>query len=287
MDRQNDYVVAVKLKNVNKMYKLFKRSTDRLKAQFSDKIPYTKKFAIHDVSLEIGQGESVALLGKNGAGKSTMLKLITGVSYPTSGFIRVNGRVCALLELTTGFDQELSGRGNIYLKAGILGIKREEIAGLEDDIIEFSGLGQYIDQPVQSYSSGMKARLGFAINVNLNPDILIVDEALSVGDSEFRLKCKDKIGELVSQGVTLLFVTHSLDEAKLFCKRGIVLQSGHVVFDAPIQEAAEYYARTIRPVRSVRKQVAKGDSKEVPSQRSSRQRRQRDQDEQKGQDREE
>ena len=198
--------------------------------------------AVNNVSFNIKKGESVALFGKNGAGKSTILKLITGVTYPTEGEIEVKGRVSALLELTSGFDQEFTGRENIYLKGQLLGIKDKEIKELEPAIIEFAELGDYIDQPVRTYSSGMKARLGFAINANVKPEILIIDEALSVGDEAFRRKCVKKINEVTSkEDVTLLFVTHATGTAKDFCKRGIVMKKGKAVFDGNIDDAIENY----------------------------------------------
>ena len=239
----NNENIAIQVKNVTKVYKLFKKDSDRLRYKMfhSKRIKFTEKKALNNVSFSIDKGEAVALLGKNGAGKSTLLKMITGVAFPTFGSIRVNGNVSALLELTTGFDPEISGRENIYLKAGILGIDKEKIKKLEPEIVKFAELGDYIDQPVKKYSSGMKARLGFAVNINLKPDVLIVDEALSVGDQVFRDKCKKKIKEMIAQGVTFLFVTHSIKEAIAFCDRGIVMKSGRMVFDGPIRQAANYY----------------------------------------------
>ncbi len=167
--------------------------------------------------------------------------MITGVAHPTEGSITVNGRVGALLELTAGFDNEMTGRENIYFRGDILGIKKNQMKELEKNIVAFADLGDYIDQPVRTYSSGMKARLGFAINVNIRPDILIVDEALSVGDKEFREKCRTIIGEKIGEGVTFLFVTHSINDAKRFCKRGIVMKNGQIVFDGDVERAAEFY----------------------------------------------
>ena len=238
---------VIKFKNVNKIYKLFKNDKRRLLSIFSKKIPYKEKKAVNDVSFEIKQGEAVAIFGKNGAGKSTILKMITGVTFPTSGEIEVHGRVSALLELTSGFDPEFTGRENIYLKGRILGVKEEEIKRLEPTIVKFAELEEYIDQPVRTYSSGMKARLGFSVNVNIEPQILIVDEALSVGDEEFRRKCIKKINEIMEkEDVTLLFVTHATGTAKEFCKRGIVMKSGKTVFDGAIEDAIEQYNKIIK-----------------------------------------
>lgn len=238
---------VIEFKNVTKRYKLYKNDKQRLLGVFFKNIKYREKKAVDDVSFEIKKGEAVALFGKNGAGKSTILKMITEVAFPTSGKIKVNGRVSALLELTSGFDLEFTGRENIYLKGQILGLTNKEIKGLEKQIVEFADLEEYIDQPVRTYSSGMKARLGFSINVNIDPDILIVDEALSVGDEEFRNKCVEKVNEIVNQeDVTLLFVTHSTAVAKSFCKRGIVMNKGKKQFDGDIDEAIEKYEKILK-----------------------------------------
>lgn len=235
---------VIKFDNVTKMYKLYATTRRRLLGVFFKRIGYKKKFAVNDMSFSIQRGESVALLGKNGAGKSTVLKMITGVAFPTKGEITVKGRVSALLELTSGFDMEFTGRQNIYLKGHILGLKDSEIAALEDEIIEFSELQDYIDQPVRTYSSGMRARLGFAINVNIKPEILIVDEALSVGDAAFRNKCQEKVSEIIHKdNVTLLFVTHQTAVAESFCKRGIVMKEGRIVFDGDVKDASEFYKK--------------------------------------------
>ena len=235
---------VIKFDSVTKKYKLYSSTRKRLLGIFFKKIKYKEKKAVDDVSFDIKRGESVALFGKNGAGKSTVLKMITGVAFPTEGEIMVNGRVSALLELTSGFDQEFTGRQNIYLKGHILGLKDSEIQKLEDTIIEFSELNDYIDQPVRTYSSGMKSRLGFAINVNIKPEILIVDEALSVGDAAFKNKCQKKINELINQeNVTLLFVTHQTSVAEEFCERGIVMKDGKMIFDGPVAEASAYYKK--------------------------------------------
>lgn len=240
MENQNKNVI--KFDHVTKMYKLFKNDKKRLLYTFNRKIKYTEKKAVNDVSFEIKCGESVALFGRNGAGKSTILKMITGVCFPTSGEISVKGRVSALLELTSGFDPEFTGKENIYLKGQLLGLKDKEIRELEQEIIDFAEIEEYIDQPVRTYSSGMKARLGFSINVNIKPEILIVDEALSVGDEEFKRKCIKKVNEIVNkENVTLLFVTHATGVAKEFCKRGMVMERGAVTFDGDIDKAIEVY----------------------------------------------
>ncbi len=238
--------IVIEFNHVTKRYKLFKNDKRRLLSVFIKCIKFKEKKAVNDVSFKIRKGESVALFGRNGAGKSTILKMITGVTFPTTGDIRVEGRVSALLELTSGFDPEFTGRENIYLKGQLLGINNKEIKELEQEIIDFAKIGEYIDQPVRTYSSGMKARLGFSINVNIRPEILIVDEALSVGDEAFKNKCIKKVNEIVSnEDVTLLFVTHATGVAKEFCKRGMLMEKGVLTFDGDINEAIEKYESTL------------------------------------------
>lgn len=232
----------ITFKHVTKKYKLFKNDRARFLSLFSRHVRYKENKAVDDISFDIQKGEGVALIGKNGAGKSTILKMITGVSFPTEGDIEVNGRVSALLELAAGFNPEFTGLENIYLKCNIMGMNEKEIKEVERPIVEFAALGDYIDQPVRTYSSGMKARLGFAINANIEPEILIIDEALSVGDKSFRQKCVKKVRSIMEGGeVTLLFVTHSSNFAKEFCTRGIVLEKGVMKFDGSIDEAIEFY----------------------------------------------
>ncbi len=242
MNENNENKVVIEFKNVTKRYKLYKSDKQRLFAVFSKSVKYKEKLAVNDVSFQIRRGESVAFLGKNGAGKSTILKMMTEVAFPTSGEIMIDGRVSALLELSSGFDMEMTGRDNIYLKGQLYGLKNSEIAELEDTIVDFAELDEYIDQPVRTYSSGMRARLGFAVSINIRPEILIVDEALSVGDKEFRKKCRQKVNEIIEKdNVTLVFVTHSIGMAKEFCKRGIVMKKGKLVYDSDIDDAIKYY----------------------------------------------
>lgn len=240
-----DKDIVIEFNDVTKMYKLFKNDKKRLLSAFIKCIKYKEKNAVDHVSFKIKRGEAVALFGKNGAGKSTILKMITGVCFPTEGTITVNGRVSALLELTSGFDPEFTGRENIYLKGQLLGLKDVEIRELEQEIIDFAGIAEYIDQPVRTYSSGMKARLGFSINVNIRPEIFIVDEALSVGDEEFKNKCIKKVREIISkEDVTLLFVTHATGVAREFCSRGIFMKDGKLMFDGNIDDAIQEYEST-------------------------------------------
>ena len=234
--------VVIRFTDVTKEYKLYKSDRARFKAMFSKKVPYKKKKAVNKLSFEVRKGEGLALIGRNGAGKSTILKMITGVSFPTEGEIYVEGKISALLELSSGFDVEADGYENIRLKCSLMGMTDDEIEEVLPSIVEFADIGEYIDQPLRSYSSGMKARLGFAISVNSNPDILIVDEALSVGDKQFRKKCTKKVQEIMNDSnVTLLFVTHSLATARDFCQKGIVLEKGTKLFEGGINEAIEFY----------------------------------------------
>ncbi len=234
----------IEFDNVYKVYKLFKDDHDRLISGILNKKVFTKKVAANYLTFKIKKGERVAFIGPNGAGKSTILKLITHVCHPTSGNVVVKGRVAALLELSAGFDIEFTGRENIYLKCQLLGLSKKETQAIEKDIIDFADIGAYIDMPIKMYSSGMKARLGFAVIVHSNTEILVVDEALAVGDKNFKNKCLDKIKEITSKDhVTVLFVTHSLSQAKEFCNRGIVLNKGHLVYDSDIDSAINEYNR--------------------------------------------
>lgn len=242
--------VAVRFKKVTKRYKLYRSDRHRLLGIFSNRVPFKMVDANNDLDFVIRRGESVAVMGKNGAGKSTMLKMITGVVFPTRGEVIVNGRVSALLELTAGFDLEFTGRENIELRGQIWGLDKAEIAELEKRAIAFADIGEYIDQPMRTYSSGMRARVGFAISANINPEILVVDEALSVGDKAFREKCDALIKEIMEkEHVTVILVTHSAASAASICERGLVMEKGRLVFDGPIDDAIEFYEGK-RPDRS-------------------------------------
>ncbi|GAA0636524.1 ABC transporter ATP-binding protein [Bifidobacterium pullorum] len=236
--------IAIRFDHVRKTYKLFKNDRQRLLATFSRRVKYDTINANDDLSFICRRGESLALLGDNGAGKSTALKMITGVCFPTSGSVEVHGRVSALLELSAGFDAKLSGMENIQMRCQLWGLSKEESEELIPEIVEFSELGRYIDQPLRTYSSGMKARLGFAFASSIRPDILVVDEALSVGDRKFSKKCRNKVRDIMAkEDVTVLFVTHSTNMAKEFCQNGIVIQRGHAVFSGTIGDAIDFYTK--------------------------------------------
>lgn len=194
-------------------------------------------WALNGVSLQIRAGETVGLIGPNGSGKSTLLKTLGGIIEPTSGSVRTRGRMAALLELGAGFHPDLTGRENIYLNASILGLSHEQTDELFDEIVDFSGIADFIDTQVKFYSSGMYVRLAFAVAINVDPDILLVDEVLAVGDEAFQKKCLDKIRSFQDEGRTIILVSHSLGQITKFCSRAVVLGRGHVVFDGPADEA--------------------------------------------------
>lgn len=235
--------IAIEFDRVDKVYKLYKNDRGRVLSLLSDKVPAEKVYASNSLSFIVEKGESVALIGHNGSGKSTTLKMITGVCYPTKGNVIVNGRVSALLELTAGFDMNLTGMENLYMKGQIWGLSRDEMDALTPGIVEFADLGAYINQPVKMYSSGMRSRLGFAFASSVDADILIVDEVLAVGDRDFSRKCQERVKELLStkKDMTVLFVTHSASLARRFCDRGLVLDKGHVVYDGYIEDALRFY----------------------------------------------
>ena len=237
--------VAIRLDGVSKRYTLYKNDRHRLVSIFSRRVPHKVVCANEGLSFSIEKGESVAIFGRNGAGKSTLLKMISGVTFPTSGTVDVSGRVSALLELTAGFDNKLTGRENVRLRGQIWGLDARELAEFEQATIEFADIGDYVDQPVRTYSSGMKARLGFAISVNINPDILIIDEALSVGDVAFRKKSDIRIKEIMErEEVTVILVTHSSNSVRAISTRGLVLDCGQLVFDGGIEDAIAYYEKS-------------------------------------------
>lgn len=220
--------ITIDVKNIVKAYKLYNKPTDRLKESLIKNSCYHKDFyAVNDISFSVKKGETVGIIGKNGAGKSTLLKMITGVLTPTSGTINLSGTVSALLELGTGFDAERSGIDNIYLNGRIKGLSRQEIDNSLESILNFADIGDFIYQPIKTYSSGMLVRLAFATAINVNPEILIVDEALSVGDVRFQQKCYRKIREFKQNG-TVLFVSHDTGAITSFCDRVIWLDDGRI-----------------------------------------------------------
>ena len=206
-------------------------------------------WALKDINFEVKKGEVLGIIGKNGAGKSTLLKLLSKVADPTTGSVKYKGRIAALLEVGTGFHPELTGRENIYLNGAVLGMQKHEIAAKVDEIIAFSGIAQYVDTPVKRYSSGMKVRLGFAVAAHLEPDILIVDEVLAVGDAEFQAKCIGKMQDVAGEGRTVLFVSHNMVSVKNLCNTGMVLENGKISFAGTAENAVTFYQNSSKQVR--------------------------------------
>lgn len=240
--------IAIRIEHLSKVYKIFTRPIDRLKESLN---PFKKRyshdfFALDDVSFTVGKGETIGIIGKNGAGKSTLLKIITGVLTPTGGKCEVAGRIASLLELGAGFNPEMTGIENIYLNGTIMGYSKEDMDARLDDIVAFADIGDFIASPVKLYSSGMFARLAFAVNAYVEPDILIVDEALSVGDAAFQAKCITRMRHMMESGVTILFVTHDMTVVKNFCQRCVYLEKGKVRLIGEAEEIADIYLREIR-----------------------------------------
>lgn len=202
--------------------------------------------AVNDLSFSVDSGEAVALLGHNGSGKSTTLKLLARVLTPTSGRVLSRGRIAPLLQLGSGFHPDLTGRENVYLNAAILGMERRRIIARMDDIVSFAGLEDHIDMPVRFYSTGMNARLGFAIAINVEPEIMLIDEVLAVGDNDFQVRCLERMQELKQDGRTMILVTHSLAQAQSFCTRAIVLDHGNCTYDGAVSDAQEPYTASTR-----------------------------------------
>lgn len=235
---------AIQINNLVKEYKMFSRKKDRLlEAILPNYERHTNFKAIDNLNLEIKKGEILGILGKNGAGKSTLLKMITGVVVPTSGELKVEGKISSLLELGAAFNPDLTGMENIYQHGQVMGLTDEEIKAKEKEIIEFADIGEHLSQPVKTYSSGMFARLAFACAINVDPDILIVDEVLSVGDIAFQLKCFKKFEQFKESGKTILFVTHSVDDVLRNCTRAIIMQNGRKTYDGDVKTGVEKYKK--------------------------------------------
>ena len=252
LETKLDDDVMIKVDHVTMRFNLSKEKVDNLKEFVIRKIKGTLKrkefVALNDICFEIKKGERLAILGFNGAGKSTLLKTIVGVYKPSEGEIYKKGVIAPLLELGAGFDPNYSGRENIYLYGAILGYSREYISGKIDEIIEFSELGHFIEVPVKNYSSGMRARLGFSIATAVEPDILILDEVLSVGDAKFKKKSLAKVRSLFDGGVTVLFVSHNIDQVKAICNKAILLEHGNIIASGDVNEvAAIYEEKTAKP----------------------------------------
>ena len=239
--------IAISVDHISKMYKLYDKPMDRLKESLglSRQKKYKEHFALDDVSFEVHQGETVGIIGTNGSGKSTILKIITGVLNPTAGNLQVNGRISALLELGAGFNGEYSGIENVYLNGTMIGFSREEIDAKMDDILSFADIGEFVHQPVKTYSSGMFVRLAFAVAINIEPEILIVDEALSVGDVFFQAKCYRKFEEFKEMGKTILFVSHDLSSIGKYCDRVVLLNQGRKLAEGGAKDMVNLYRKVL------------------------------------------
>ncbi|CAH1385739.1 ABC transporter ATP-binding protein [Candidatus Nitrotoga sp. M5] len=248
--------VAIRVQNISKCYQIYDTPRDRLKQfilprlrRMAGKLPkqyFDEFWALKDISFEIQKGETVGIIGRNGSGKSTLLQLICGTLNPTSGAVQTNGRIAALLELGSGFNPEFTGRENVNMNAALLGLGQDEIDARFDDIAAFADIGNFIEQPVKTYSSGMLVRLAFAVNIISEPDIMIVDEALAVGDMNFQAKCMTALTRIQESGSTILFVSHDVGAVKSLCSRGVHLEHGIVKAIGKASDVAEQYIRTMR-----------------------------------------
>ena len=241
-----DKDVAISLKNVSMTFNLNKEKVDNLKEYvikfITRKLEFKKFYALQNIDIEVKKGDHLAILGLNGAGKSTLLKTIVGVYKPTEGTVEKCGVIAPLLELGAGFDPNYSGKENIYLYGAILGYDRNYIDKKYKEIVEFSELGHFIDVPIKNYSSGMKARLGFSIATAVAPDVLILDEVLSVGDAKFRKKSLAKVKSMFEDGVTVLFVSHNIEQVKSICNKAVLLEKGRIIASGSIDEVIPVYA---------------------------------------------
>ena len=242
--------VALRVNDVSICFNLSKEKVDNFKELFikklkGEKLRFNEFWALKDVSFELKKGERLGILGLNGAGKSTLLKVIAGVYKPTKGSVQRYGHMAPMIELGAGFDPNYTGRENIFLYGSVLGFSKEFLMSKYDEILEFSELGEFIDVPIKNYSSGMKARLGFSIATVVEPEILILDEVLSVGDAKFRKKCEKKMKKMFDHGVTVLFVSHSLAQVKRLSNKAIILEHGQLIAKGDIDDVVEIYEKKI------------------------------------------
>ena len=258
--------VAISVQNVTMSFQLNKEKVDNLKEYviklITHKLEYKKFHALNNITFDVKKGEHLAILGFNSAGKSTLLKAIVGVYKPTTGKIEKCGVIAPLLELGAGFDPNYSGKENIFLYGAILGYSREYIESKYDEIVEFSELGNFINVPLKNYSSGMKARLGFSIATAVEPDVLILDEVLSVGDAKFRTKSLKKVQSMFEKGVTVLFVSHSIDQVKAICDTAILLDHGNIIAQGDVDTVSNIYDEMTRDVRDSKAKAMK-EEKEI------------------------
>ena len=269
---------VIQVKDLTKMYKLYDKPSDRLKEALglTRKKLYKEHYALHDVNFDIYEGECVGIIGTNGSGKSTILKIITGVLTPTAGEVKVDGRISALLELGAGFNMEYSGLENVYLNGTMIGFSKEEIDARLNDILEFADIGDFIHQPVKTYSSGMFVRLAFALAINVDPEILIVDEALSVGDVFFQSKCYRRMEEIRKKGTTILMVTHDMGSIIKYCDKVVLLHKGEFIAEGPAGKVVDMYKKILagklddlRAELAAEKAAEEGKTAELPDGKSS------------------
>ncbi|MEH1829631.1 MAG: ABC transporter ATP-binding protein [Nostoc sp.] len=248
--------IVISLKNISKCYKRYARPVDRLKETLLPSKSQAQEFwALRDINLEITKGEKLGIIGQNGSGKSTLLQIIARTLTATTGDVWIHGRVSALLELGSGFNPEFTGRQNVFFNGQILGLSREEIEAKYNEIVEFADIGDFIDQPVKTYSSGMFVRLAFAVAVSVDPDILIVDEALAVGDIYFQQKCFERIKNLTRMGTTLLFVSHDSAVIHKICNRALFLEAGNLVLDAKPRQVIDLYEAKLLQKKDIRSET--------------------------------
>jgi ABC-type polysaccharide/polyol phosphate transport system ATPase subunit len=237
--------VAIRVENVSQRFRVIHERPDTLRELFSKFFHYQTKFhkfeAVSGVSFNVREGEIVGIIGRNGSGKSTLLKIVAGVYKPSTGHVEVNGTIAPLLELGAGFQADLTGRENIVLNGLLMGYSKREMRQREEKIIDFAGIGDFINAPVKQYSSGMYVRLAFAVATEVNPDVLVVDEILAVGDLFFQQKCLERMQRFRESGRTILFVTHSMDQVVDYCDRVILMEKGRVLLDGRPEEAVELY----------------------------------------------
>ena len=257
---------AIQVKHLDKMYKLYNKPSDRLRETLGFKVPVREHYALRDVNFQVERGETVGIIGTNGSGKSTFLKIITGVLNPTAGEVKVDGRISALLELGAGFNMEYTGIENVYLNGTMMGFSKEEVDARLQDILDFADIGDFVYQPVKSYSSGMFVRLAFAVAINIDPEILIVDEALSVGDVFFQAKCYRKFEEFKKMGKTILFVSHDLSSISRYCDRVILLNKGVKLEEGSPKQMVDMYKQLLVGQDPAKAEEKKEEQKESWSQ---------------------
>lgn len=243
--------VAIRLEGVTQRYRVISERPDTIRELFARFLRHKTSFhdfdALQNVSFSVRRGEVVGIIGRNGSGKSTTLKIVAGVYRPTAGRVEVNGTVAPLIELGAGFHPELTGRENILLNGLLMGYSKQEMLSRQESIVEFAGIGDFIDAPVKQYSSGMYLRLAFSVATEVDPDILVVDEILSVGDLVFQRKCYDRLKHFQAKGKTILLVTHSLPDVLSLCDRAIYLDRGRIIFNGPADEAVQLYRAAAFP----------------------------------------